>query len=195
LCTAEIDGVAMSTSDIVALSINILLAATEPADKTLALLFHHLIDHPDRMAEVAENPILLTDALAETLRYTSPVQLIPRQTTAEVTIADIRLAAGTDLFCMIGAANRDPRRFERPDTFDIHRTDLGGKRSFTGAAHHLAFGSGMHFCVGAAFARMQLEVAAAELLPVLRHAAHAPGFEYREAGIYTRGPISLEVTL
>lgn len=79
LCTAEFDGIAMSDRDVTALIINVLAAATEPADKTLALLFKHLIDHPEQLAQVRRDPDLLAAALAETLRYTPPVQLIPRQ--------------------------------------------------------------------------------------------------------------------
>lgn len=193
LCTAEFDGIAMSTRDVTALIINVLLAAIEPADKTLGLLFKHLIDHPEQLAQVRREPTLLPAAIAETLRYTPPVQLIPRQAEQDAVFADTVVPAGATLFCMIGAANRDPDAFTAPDTFDINRPDLGTARSFTAAAQHLAFGTGLHQCVGAAFARAEIETVAALLLPLLDRVRYSPGFRYRETGLYTRGPASLSL--
>ncbi|MFJ7593155.1 cytochrome P450, cyclodipeptide synthase-associated [Streptomyces sp. NPDC097617] len=193
LCTAEFDGVAMSDRDVTALIINVLAASTEPADKTLALLFKHLIDHPGQLAQVRRDPELLGAAIAETLRCTPPVQLIPRRAERDCVFAGVTVPAGATVFCMIGAANRDPGAFAAPDTFDIHRPDLGTARSFTAAAEHLAFGSGLHQCVGTAFARAELETVAAMLLPLLDEVRYSPGFRYREAGLYTRGPLSLSL--
>ncbi|WP_053667233.1 cytochrome P450, cyclodipeptide synthase-associated [Streptomyces sp. MMG1121] len=193
LCTADFDGVAMSDRDVTALIINVLAAATEPADKTLALLFKHLIDHPEQMAQIREDPALLTAAIAETLRYTPPVQLVPRQAERDTVIAGSTVPAGATVFCMIGAANRDPDAFAAPDTFDIRRPDLATARSFTAAAQHLAFGTGLHQCVGAAFARTEIETVAAMLLPLLDGIRYASGFRYEETGLYTRGPDSLRV--
>ncbi|MFF9641681.1 cytochrome P450, cyclodipeptide synthase-associated [Kitasatospora aureofaciens] len=193
LCTAEFDGIAMSTRDVTALVINVLVAAIEPADKTLALLFKHLIDHPEQLAQVRQDPALLPAAIAETLRYTPPVQLIPRQVERDAVFAGTVVPAGATVFCMIGAANRDPEAFTAPDTFDIHRPDLGAARSFTAAAQHLAFGTGLHQCVGAAFARAEIETVAALLLPLLDRVRYSPGFRYRETGLYTRGPAALSL--
>ncbi|RSN90623.1 cytochrome [Streptomyces sp. WAC 05379] len=191
LCTAEFDGIAMSDREVTALVINVLVAAVEPADKTLALVFKHLIDHPDQLAHVRRDPALLPAAIAETLRYTPPVQLIPRRTERDVVLAGSTVPAGATVFCMIGAANRDPAAFASPDAFDIHRADLGTARSFTAAARHLAFGTGLHQCVGAAFARAEIETVAGMLLSLFDEIRHTPGVRYRETGLYTRGPTSL----
>ncbi|MFJ9750913.1 cytochrome P450, cyclodipeptide synthase-associated [Streptomyces chartreusis] len=191
LCVAEFDGIAMSDREVTALIINVLVAAVEPADKTLALLFKHLIDHPEQLAQVRRDPALLPAAIAETLRYTPPVQLIPRQTERDVVLAGSTVPAGATVFCMIGAANRDPAAFAAPDAFDIHRADLGTARSFTAAARHLAFGTGLHQCVGAAFARAEIETVAGMLLSLFDEIRHTPGVRYRETGLYTRGPASL----
>ncbi|WP_327596495.1 cytochrome P450, cyclodipeptide synthase-associated [Streptomyces chartreusis] len=193
LCTAEFDGIAMSDREVTALVINVLVAAVEPADKTLALLFKHLIDHPDQLAQVRRDPALLPAAIAETLRYTPPVQLIPRRTERDVVLAGSTVPAGATVFCMIGAANRDPAAFASPDAFDIHRADLGTARSFTAAARHLAFGTGLHQCVGAAFARAEIETVAGMLLSLFDEIRHTPGVRYRETGLYTRGPASLSI--
>ncbi|MFI7357977.1 cytochrome P450, cyclodipeptide synthase-associated [Streptomyces avidinii] len=193
LCGTEFGGAAMSNRDVTALVINVLLASAEPADKTLALLFKHLIDHPEQLAQVRRDPQLLGAAIAETLRYTPPVQLIPRQAEHDAVFAGTVVPAGATVFCMIGAANRDPGAFTDPDTFDIHRADLGTARSFTAAAEHLSFGSGLHQCVGTAFARAEIETVAAMLLPLFDEVRYSPGFRYREAGLYTRGPLSLSL--
>ncbi|MFD0268064.1 cytochrome P450, cyclodipeptide synthase-associated [Streptomyces sp. NPDC127106] len=191
LCTAEFDGIALGDRDVIALIINVLAAATEPADKTLALLFKHLIDHPEQMAQVRRDPSLLPAAIAETLRYTPPVQLVPRRAEQGAVFAGTTVPPGATVFCMIGAAHRDPEAFTAPDAFDIHRPDLGAARSFTAAARHLAFGTGLHQCIGAAFARAEIETVAAMLLPLLDRVRHSPGFRYRESGLYTRGPVAL----
>ncbi|MFF1903624.1 cytochrome P450, cyclodipeptide synthase-associated [Kitasatospora sp. NPDC058218] len=193
LCTAEFDGIAMSTRDVTALVINVLIAAVEPADKTLALLFKHLIDHPRQLARVRRDPTLLPAAIAETLRYTPPVQLIPRRAEQDAEFAGTAVPAGATVFCMIGAANRDPDAFTAPDAFDLHRPDLGTARSFTAAAQHLSFGTGLHQCPGAAFARAEIETVAALLLPLLDDVRFSPGFRYRETGLYTRGPAALSL--
>ncbi|MGZ9928929.1 cytochrome P450, cyclodipeptide synthase-associated [Streptomyces sp. NC-S4] len=193
LCTAEFDGIAMNDRDVTALIINVLAAATEPADKTLALLFKHLIDHPEQLAQVRRDPGLLAAAIAETLRYTPPVQLVPRRAEQDTVFAGTTVPAGATVFCMIGAANRDPDAFTAPDTFDIHRPDLSTARSFTGAAQHLSFGAGLHQCVGTAFARAEIETVAAILLPLLDRVRHSPGSRYQEAGLYTRGPLALSL--
>ncbi|MFZ3474330.1 cytochrome P450 [Streptomyces sp. 4.24] len=193
LVTAEFDGIAMSDRDVTALIVNVLVAATEPADKTLAYLFKHLIDHPEQMARVRRDPGLLPAAIAETLRYTPPVQLIPRLAEREAVFDGTTVPAGATVFCMTGAANRDPEAFTDPDAFDIDRPDLGTARSFTAAAQHLAFGTGLHQCVGAAFARAEIETVAALLLPLLDQVRHSPGSPYRETGLYTRGPAALSL--
>ncbi len=191
LCTAEFDGIGLSNRDVTALVVNVLAAATEPADKTIALLFKHLIDHPEQLAQVRRDPDLLPAAIAETLRFTPPVQLIPRQAEQDAVFAGTTVPAGATVFCVIGAANRDPEAFSAPDTFDLHRPDLGTARSFTAAAQHLAFGTGLHQCVGAAFARAEIETVAGMLLPLLDRVRYSPGFRYRESGLYTRGPVAL----
>ncbi|MED4074620.1 cytochrome P450, cyclodipeptide synthase-associated [Priestia endophytica] len=191
LCQSEYEGVEMSDTNILALILNILLAATEPADKTLALLIYYLLNNPLQMQDVMENRSLLKQAIAETLRFKPPVQLIPRQLSQDAIIAGKTLSKGTTVFCMIGAANRDPKAFENPDVFNLHRPDLDVKTAFTGIARHVAFGSGIHNCVGAAFAGTEIEVVANIVLDKLKNMKLEDEFSYKENGLYTRGPVSL----
>ncbi|MBW3084859.1 Pulcherriminic acid synthase [Austwickia sp. TVS 96-490-7B] len=191
LCQTSNGG--MTDSEVVALAINILLAATEPSDKTLTYLTYHLLTHgPDATASAHQDQAYLQDCIAETLRLHSPVQLIPRQTAQDTILDGTLIPAGETVFCLIGAANRDAAVFDHPTEFRPHRHGSGGARPFTAAAHHLAFGHGLHFCIGAAFARMQLTTAAAVL------AAHLPHLRLdgnlAESGLYTRGPITLPLS-
>lgn len=180
----------MTTSEIIALVLNVILAAAEPTDKTLAYLFYHLASCPVRLERVKKDRQLLAPAIAETLRLNSPVQLIPRQLSEDVSVGGIRLPAGARVFCMPGAANRDPSVFRDPARFDIDRrqvtTALPGN-----ASAHLAFGAGTHVCLGAAFSQIQLELTANILLDRLRGLRISPRFTFQEEGFYTRGPVAL----
>lgn len=194
LCNAESDGQKMTTSEVVALILNVILAAVEPADKTLAYLFHHLLTSPGQLDRVRGDRQLLSAALGETLRLTSPVQLIPRQTREDVSVAGVHLPEGTLVFCMVGAANRDPSIFQDPSVFILDRK-RGAKTGpeHVKAANHLAFGAGKHVCVGAAFSRLQIELTANLLLDRLEELRLAPGFSLQEEGLYTRGPSALNL--
>ncbi|WP_375649386.1 cytochrome P450, cyclodipeptide synthase-associated [Bartonella sp. MU70NMGDW] len=195
LCQKTNDGTSMTTSEIVALVLNMLLAAIEPADKILAYLFYHLLTNPNELEKIQNDRTLLGDAIAETLRLTSPVQLIPRQTNQAMEFAGVTLPADSLVFCMIGAANRDPDIFVNPNHF-IPERKRGSK---TGAglirtANHLAFGAGVHVCVGSAFALMQIELTANRLLDKLIDISLTDGFILEEEGLYTRGPSALPIT-
>ncbi|MGH8008522.1 MAG: cytochrome P450, partial [Candidatus Binatia bacterium] len=106
------------------------------------------LSHPDELAKVRANLALVPNLVEETLRYDAPVQWFPRKTTQEVEIAGTTLPAGTVVVAMFGSANRDERRFPDPDRFDILRNADG----------HLAFGFGIHFCLGAQLARLEAKV-------------------------------------
>ncbi len=194
LCDTESGGQSMTTSEIVALILNVLLAATEPADKTLAYLFHHLLSNAGEMERVKADRALLAAAIAETLRLTSPVQLIPRQTKQHLNLAGVDLPADALVFCLIGAANRDPSVFTAPNKFLLDRKQAARNQPDLGkVANHLAFGAGMHICVGAAFSLMQIELTANLLLDHLQQLSLAPGHRLRESGLYTRGPAALHL--
>ncbi len=101
--------------------------------------------HPEQWEAVRSDRSLIPRAFNEVLRLHSPVQYFTRHVTGDTEFAGTRLAAGTKVLLMYGSANRDERRFPEPDTFDIHRD----------AAGHLAFGRGVHLCVGIHLARLE----------------------------------------
>lgn len=98
LCTSEYEGMALSDKDILALILNVLLAATEPADKTLALMIYHLLNNPEQMNDVLADRSLVPRAIAETLRYKPPVQLIPRQLSQDTVVGGMEIKKDTIVF-------------------------------------------------------------------------------------------------
>ncbi|MDD9368915.1 MAG: cytochrome P450 [Acidimicrobiales bacterium] len=113
-----------------------------------------LADHPDQRRELAEDPSLIRGAVEELLRFEPPAPHTGRYVTRDVELHDQTVPEGSVVLFLNGAANRDERRFADPDRFDIHREITG----------HLTFGFGVHFCLGAALARVEARVALEELL-------------------------------
>src|SRR6516164_7878395 len=105
------------------------------------------VRHPEQWTMLRENPSLVRLAFEEVLRFEAPVQTFFRTTTREVEVAGVRLGEGEKVLLFLAAANRDPRRWERPDQFDIRRRATG----------HMTFGTGIHGCVGQAVARLESE--------------------------------------
>lgn len=131
---------------------------------------------------LVNDPSLVGEAVEEALRYDCSLTSTPRFARRETIVGDRKLAAGATVFCLLNAANRDPEHFPDPDRFDIRRTDK----------KHLAFGGGVHSCLGASLARLQIQIALSALLrryPRLRLGAEK--IEWR-SGLY-RGPTRVPV--
>ncbi|WP_328605945.1 cytochrome P450 [Amycolatopsis sp. NBC_00345] len=193
LCAAEVDGTSMSDEDIKAFCSLLLAAGGETTDKAIASLFRNLLAHPDQLDAVRGDHSLIPKAFAETLRHTPPVHMIMRQPAEDIEIAGQPIRAGSTVTCLIGAANRDPRRFSNPDAFDIFRGDLPTETAFSAAASHLSFALGRHFCVGALLAKSEIEVGVAQLLDAMPDLRLDEGAAPVEKGVFTRGPASLPV--
>lgn len=194
LCEAEIDGTRMSDEEIKAFVSLLLAAGGETTDKAVASLFRNLLQHPDQLEAVLDDRTLIDRAFAETLRYSPPVHMIMRQAAEDVRVSGGTIPAGSTVICLIGAANRDPRQFTDPDTFDLFRDDLPTATAFSAAADHVAFALGRHFCVGALLARTEVEVATNQLLDAMPDLHLTDGRPPAEEGVFTRGPSSLPVT-
>jgi cytochrome P450 len=113
-----------------------------------------LATNPQQWKKLCGEPDLARAAFDETLRLTPPAPMVGRTTTGPTELGGVSLGAREKLFLLVGAANRDPRRWEDPDQFDITRNTSG----------QLAFGLGPHFCVGHAVARLEAEVVLAALI-------------------------------
>ncbi len=126
----------------------------EPRDAVLTLLWA-LLANPEQLRAVRQDPSLMRAAFEESLRWVSPIGMYPRRVTQDTVLGDTRLPAGAQLGICVGAANRDPRKFDQPERFDLFRKPN----------HHLAFGAGPHFCAGTWVARALVgEIAVPRLL-------------------------------
>jgi cytochrome P450 len=129
-------------------------AGNETTGRLIGFMASTLAQHPEQRAEVAADLSLATGAVEEILRLEPPGPVNARYVTRDVELYGQTVPAGSAMLCMVGAANRDPRRYEDPDRFDIHR-----KRSM-----HLTFILGPHYCLGSALARLEGRVALEEIL-------------------------------
>jgi pulcherriminic acid synthase len=187
LCRAEVDGTGMSDEEIKAFVSLLLAAGGETTAHALPSMFRNLLEHPDQLAAVRDDRNLVAAAFAETLRYTPPVQMIMRKAKEEVRLSGGVVPEGATVTCLIGAANRDDRRYRDPDVFNAFRDDLTTANAFTAAADHLAFALGAHFCVGALLAKAEVDVASNQLLDAMPQMWLDDGFVPSERGIFTRG--------
>lgn len=142
-------GDAFASEEIVFLCIMCFVAGNETTKSLIGNAVLALLQHPEQRNLLTSDRSLATAAVAETLRFQSPLQMTKRVATRGVEIGGSEVEAGDQILLCIGAANRDPAVFEKPDEFDLTRT---GQR-------HLAFGHGMHGCLGGLLARLQAEVA------------------------------------
>lgn len=193
LCTARIEGEGMSDLEIKAFVSLLLVAGGETTDKAVASLMKNLIEHPDQLKQVREQRELIDCAAAETLRYSPPVHMIMREPAEDVKMSGGVIPAGATVTCLIGSANRDERVFREPDRFDLHRDDLDMQRAWSGAANHVAFALGRHFCVGANLARTEIEIGVGQLLDAMEDIEFASGAPPPEVGIFTRAPQELRI--
>jgi len=194
LATAEVDGFQMSAEEVCAYISLLLVAGAETTDKTFGSLFANLLEDRRRWERVCTDRSLLTKAVAETLRYSPPTQINTRETAVATEIAGTEIPGGATVLTLIGSANRDERRYENPDVFDLDRDDLAADTAFTGAADHLAFGGGRHFCLGAMLARAELQVGAEVFMdryPQMR----LDGARVADVGVKMRGPRAVRVRL
>jgi cytochrome P450 len=129
-------------------------AGNETTGRLIGWLAKVLAEHPDQRRELVEDRSLIPKAVDETLRFEPTGPHAARYVAHDVHYYGTRVPEGSAILLLIGAANRDDRRFERADTFDIHRTD----------GQHLTFGYGLHYCLGANLARLEGRVALDELL-------------------------------
>ncbi len=168
LIRAEDDGDRLSADELRMLAAGLLIAGTDTTRNQLAASVHVLCDHPDQWALLAQHPELATNAVEETMRH-SPIAFGALRTAVEdVEIAGVLIPAGTLVVANTSAANRDPAVYDDPDRLDITRD---------GAPAMQTFGAGMHYCLGANLARLELAEALtvmAQRMPNARRTGPAP---------------------
>jgi cytochrome P450 len=129
-------------------------AGNETTGRLIGWLGKVLAEHPDQRRELVEDRSRIPNTIEETLRFEPTGPHVARYVTRDVDYYGTTVPAGSAMLMLVGAANRDERHYEDPDRFDIHR-DVG---------HNLTFGYGVHFCLGAALARLEGRVALDEVL-------------------------------
>ncbi len=135
----------LSNDELFFFSTLLLLAGNETTTNMLGTLFLTLSANPDQLRLLQARPELIPSAVEEQLRYYSPIQGLYRTARSDYVVGNVTIPAGSRVLLLWGAANRDPRQFEDPDEFRVERNPTG----------HVAFGSGIHLCLGAHLARLE----------------------------------------
>jgi cytochrome P450 len=146
---AEVNGDTLTEDEVVATAIGLLFAGHETTTKLLANGVLELLRHPEQMELLREDPSLAPKAVEEILRYHGPSKSLTRGVKEDFELRGNRIETGQRVLLSLAAANRDPRKFDEPNRFDITR----------GSADHLAFGHGTHHCLGAPLARLEARIA------------------------------------
>jgi cytochrome P450 len=184
IAETDSDGARLSEDELVTTCTLLLNAGHEATVNVVGNGVTALLTHPDQLAAVRADSALVPTAVEELIRFDSPLQLFERTALADTEVGDVVVPAGTKIAALLGAANRDPAVFPEPNTFDVARADNP----------HLGFGAGIHFCVGAPLARVELQASLATLLarfPSLTLAAPP----VRRPEFVIRGVQSLPVTV
>ena len=172
----------VQVEEYVPLCVLLLIAGFETTVNLIGNTMVALLEHPDAWRRVTKDPELATAAVEETLRYDAPVQRTARFALEDLTVEGKRLAKGDTVVILLGGANRDPQVYSDPDRFDLDRNHHD----------HLAFSGGIHFCIGAALARLEAAIAVRALairFPELRPV----GTPDRRPGTLIRGLLHFDV--
>ncbi|MCX4512268.1 cytochrome P450 [Streptomyces sp. NBC_01619] len=175
LIAAYDEGDRLSEQEMVSTCVLLLNAGHEATVNTTANGWWTLFRHPEQLAALRADPALLPTAVEELMRYDTPLQLFERWVLDDIEIGGTVVPRGSEVALLFGSANRDPARFARPDELDLARPDNP----------HITFGAGIHYCLGAPLARVELAAVFGELLrqaPSMRLASEpqwGPGFVIR----------------
>ena len=185
LLASEVDGEHLADEEILGFCFLLIVAGTETTTNLIGGGAYALATFPDERARLLDEPARIPGAVEEMLRWSSPVQGLARTTTRPVERHGVTIPVGAKVQLLYGAANRDEREFADPERFDVTRT----------IERHLAFGHGVHFCLGAALARLEATVVFEELL------RRVPDWQVDTDAVTwihsssVRGPATLPITL
>jgi cytochrome P450 len=173
LVQIEDAGDRLSNDELVGMAFLLIVAGYETTVNLIANGMLALMQNPEQLQRLRENPALMKTAIEEFLRYSSPLELAtPRYASEDLTVAGTTIPRGAMVLAVLASANRDESQFDEPDTLDIARENN----------RHLAFGLGVHFCLGAPLARLEAQIAIGTLLrrlPELRLAVPAERLNWR----------------
>jgi cytochrome P450 len=185
LIAIEEEGDRLSTEEMTMLAQAVLMAGTDTTRNQLACSVALFAEHPDQWTMLAEQPELAPRAVEESMRYLGAVRGTVRFASEDITYRDVLFPKGTFVSTSLGGANRDPEVWEAANDFDI-TTDR--------STAHLTFGSGIHFCMGAALARAELQEALPLLARRMPNLSLAGPIEWKPANFGIWGPASLPLS-
>lgn len=180
LVAAEKEPGRISAGEVLSYCILLLAAGNETTTNLIGGMVNALIQNPEQLDQLRKDPGLIPNAVEEGLRYCSPVQGLFRRVRQDTELDGATIPAGSRVWVCYASANRDPERFPDPDRFDIHRSSRG----------HVAFGWGLHFCLGANLARREARVALEHLVPILDEVRLEEPVEWLPSWVI-RGPRAL----
>jgi cytochrome P450 len=183
MIAAEDAGDQLTEDELIATCVLLLVAGHETTVGLISNAILALLRHPDQFELLRANPELAASAVEETLRYDAPVQLTGRVARGGMQVGDATVRDRALVMLLLAAAGRDPAVFPDPDRFDIQR----------GAANHLAFAAGPHFCLGAPLARLEATVALGEVARRVIAPELVPGELSYKPNLNLRGPDRLVV--
>jgi cytochrome P450 PksS len=180
LVQAEEAGDRLSEDELLAMVVILLIAGHETTINLIGNGTLVLMQHPEQLNRLRQNPALIHSAIEELLRYTSPVDMATERFAREdVAIGGVTIPRGDQVLAVLGSANHDERQFSHPDMLDITREPN----------KHLAFGQGVHYCLGAPLARLEAQIALNTLLRRLPNLGlkGAPESLHWRKGLFIRG--------
>jgi cytochrome P450 len=179
------DPARLTLGEIASILFSLSFAGHETTTGLIGNTVRRLLEDPSRWADVVQQPDLIPAAVEETLRFDPSVTVWRRVATRPVTLAGVDLPEGARLFLWLAAAGRDEAAFDQPGEFDLRRPE---------AERHLAFGKGLHYCLGANLGRLEAQIAVAELVRRYPHLRLAPDQRLTfHPNISFRGPQVLKV--
>lgn len=167
----EVDDV-LTASEAILFILTLMSAGIETTSNLISNVIVSLMALPDQLKLVLDDPSLVPAAIEESLRFDAPFQFSFREAAEDVELSGVTIPKGAMIILLIGAANHDQKYFENPSRFDLTRK-----------SQHVGFGSGIHFCLGAALARMETQVSITGILP------HLPSFTLDPEAVVPRNSL------
>ena len=184
LLTAQLDGRHLTYDELLGFCVLLLIAGNITTTTLLSNAIWCFDEHPEAWAQLRADPSLVSSAVEEVLRYRSPVKSLFRIVAKDTEIGGRAVKEGQLVLPWIGAANHDPAQFTDPERFDITRSPN----------RHIAFGHGVHFCLGAPLARLEVKVALEEMLKRMETVRIVEGVELEPTTSFMYGLKQLPVT-
>jgi cytochrome P450 len=186
LAKAEVQGDRLTEDEILGFVQLLLVGGQETTSNSINNAILCFLEFPEQLERVRKEPGLLASAVEEVLRYRSPVQWMPRATRREIAVDGQTIPAGKLVFPMIGSANRDSKQFPDAERFDVSRSPN----------QHLAFGHGVHACLGAPLARKETHIALTDFLERIEHFEFAGDGPWEpRAALHVHGPTRLPLRI